>query len=149
MHHQLIRHGQGSRTWSIVLDDGDEINTCLQDFARREVLSATSFTATGMLHNAVLGYFESERHTYRRNVLDQPTQLVSLVGDIALQNGRPRIHMRAVLGGSDGSTVDGHLLEGHVDATMQVVMTEAPVQLHKDYDADAGLALFKHDRRTS
>ncbi|RDS79317.1 DUF296 domain-containing protein [Dyella monticola] len=144
MHHQLIRHGQGSRTWSIVLDAGDEVNTCLQDFARREVLSATRFTAIGTLHDAVLGYFESEKQSYRRDALDQPTQIVSLVGDIALHNGRPRIHIRAVLGNGDGSTVDARLLEGRVKSTMEIVMTEAPVRLHKDYDADAGLALFKH-----
>jgi len=143
MHHQLIRHGQGSRTWSIVLDAGDEVNSCLQDFARREVLSATSFTATGSLHHAVLGYFESEKHSYRRDVLEQPMQIVSLVGDIALHNSRPRIHMRAMLGGSDGTTVDGHLLEGRVKSRMEIVMTEASVRLHKEYDADAGLALFK------
>ncbi|HKT30791.1 PPC domain-containing DNA-binding protein [Dyella sp.] len=143
MQQQLIRHGQGSRTWSIVLDSGEEVNACLEDFARRELLSATSFTASGTLQDAVLGYLDAEKHAYHPRQVAHPTQVLSLVGDIALRNGKPHIRMRAVLGGSDGNTFDGHLLEGHVRKQMEVIMTEAPVQLHKGYDADAGLALFK------
>jgi predicted DNA-binding protein with PD1-like motif len=137
MHHQLIRHRQGSRTWSIVLDAGEEVNACLQEFARREVLNATRFTAAGSLHDAVLG-----QHDTRRHALSQPTQVVSLVGDVDLLDGKPQIRMRAVLGDDEGTSFDGHLLEGHVESTLQIIMTEAPVSLHKDYDADAGLALF-------
>lgn len=143
MQHQLIRHGQGSRTWSITLESGEEVNACLHDFARREVLSPTSFTATGALQDAVLGYLEAEKQDYRRNALDRPMQVVSLIGDVALHNGRPQIRMRAVLGDNDGSTFDGFLLEAHAGHNLEVIMTEAPVQLHKGYDADAGLALFK------
>jgi hypothetical protein len=143
MQQQLIRHGQGSRTWSIVLDRGEEVNACLEDFARREILSATSFTASGTLQDAVLGYLDAEKNACHPRQVAHPTQVLSLAGDIALRNGKPHIRMRAVLGGSDGNTFDGHLLEAHVRQQMEVIMTEAPVQLHKGYDADAGLALFK------
>jgi len=143
MQQQLIRHGQGSRTWAIVLDSSEEVSACLQEFARRELLGTTNFTASGSLQDAVLGYVENDGHAYRRHTLDHPAQVVSLVGDIVLRDGAPQIHMRAVLDAQDGSILDGHLLEGHVGDDLEVIMTEAPVQLHKAYDADAGLALFK------
>lgn len=141
MQQQLIRHGQGSRTWAIVLDSSEEVNACLQEFARRELLGTTSFTASGSLQDAVLGHVK-DGHTHRRT-LAHPAQVVSLVGDIVLRDGTPHIHMRAVLGAQDGSVLDGQLLEGHAGSDLEVIMTEAPVQLHKAYDADAGLALFK------
>jgi len=144
MQQQLIRHGQGSRTWSIVLDEGEDLNACLEDFARREVLGPASFTVSGAFQRAVLGYLDADKHDYRRHALEQPSQVVSLVGDIALRNGKPQIRMRAVLGDDHGATFDGHLLEGHAQQRLEVIMTEAPVPLHKGYDADAGLALFKH-----
>ncbi|GLQ88056.1 PPC domain-containing DNA-binding protein [Dyella flagellata] len=148
MRHQLIRHGHGSRTWSIVLDRGEEVTTCLQEFARREVLGTTRFTATGALQDAVLGFLESNKRYYRRNALDHPTQVVSLAGDIAWHHGKQRIRMRAVLGDDEYALFDGYLLEGHVRQTLEVIMTEAPVQLHKGYDADAGLALHKQTADT-
>jgi uncharacterized protein len=143
MQHQLIRHGQGSRTWAIALESGEEVNACLQEFARHEVLNASSFIATGSLQDAIVGYLEADRHDYRRHTLDRPTQIVSLVGDVTLYNGKPQIHMRVVLGDSQGTLFDGHLQEGHAGVPLEVIMTEAPVPLHKGYDADAGLALFK------
>lgn len=143
MQQQLIRHGQGSRTWSIVLDSGEDVHACLLDFAQRELLSATSFIATGALQDAALGYLDADKHDYQPRRVDRPTQVLSLVGDIALRHGKPQLRMRALLGDSDGSTFDGHLLAGHVRQQMEVIMTEAPVQLHKGYDADAGLTLFK------
>lgn len=148
MQHQLIRHGQGSRTWAIALDDGEEVNACLQEFARREVLKPTSFTAMGSLQDAVLGDPETHQHNHRRNALKHSTQIVSLVGDVTLCDGKPQIAMRAVLGDNYGATFDGPLLEGHAGAALNVIMTEAPVPLHKGYDADAGLALFKTEQES-
>jgi hypothetical protein len=144
MQHQLIRHGQGSRTWSIVLDAGEEVAGCLQAFARAEVLNPTHFTVTGSLQDAVLGHLAPGEHDFRRDPLDHRLQIISLAGDVDLHDSQPRLRMRAVLGDSNGATFDGYLLEGHADAGLEVIMTEAPVQLHKDYDTDAGLALFKH-----
>ncbi|WP_158628852.1 PPC domain-containing DNA-binding protein [Dyella choica] len=143
MQHQLIRHGQGSRTWSIVLDSGEEVNACLEDFARHEVLSATRFTASGSFQDVVLGYLEADQLDRRRDALNHPTQVLSLVGDVDLRDCKPKIRIRVVLGDGNGARFDGQLLEGHVHRQLQVIMTEAPVQLHKDYDADAGIALFK------
>jgi len=144
MQHQLIRHGQGSRTWAIVLDAGDEVASCLQAFARAEVLNPTHFTATGSMQDAVLGQLAPGEHDFRRDPLAHRLQIISLAGDVELHDNQPKLRMRAVLGDSNGETFDGYLLEGHADAGLEVIMTEAPVQLHKDYDTDAGLALFKH-----
>jgi predicted DNA-binding protein with PD1-like motif len=145
MQHQLIRQGQGSRTWSILLDSGEEAHACLEDFARHEILSDTSFTASGSFEHVVLGDLgESNQQDEQRTTIDRPTQVLSLAGDIALESGGPQIRMRAVLGDNQGGTFDGYLLQGRVCERLQIIMTEAPVQLHKGYDADAGLALFKH-----
>lgn len=149
MQHQLIRHGQGSRTWRIVLDGGEELNACLEEFARREILNDSSFTANGSFRHAVLGYLEAgKQDRLRSRTLDRPSQVVSLVGEVAWRNGKPHIDMRAVLGDSDGGTFDGHLLEGRTHQHLEVIMTEAPVSLHKGYDADAGFALFKRQGET-
>ena len=38
--------------------------------------------------------------------------MLSLVGDVAARDGEPALHVHAVLGRSDGSTVGGHLFRG-------------------------------------
>jgi hypothetical protein len=54
-----------------------------------------------------------------------------------------------VLGLSDGTTRGGHLLEGTVFPTLEVVVTETPAQLRKVMRPDIGIALIDLDRSES
>ncbi len=65
-----------------------------------------------------------------------------LAGDVALQDGRPKVHAHAVLGRSDGSTRGGHLHEAHVRPTLEVVLTELPAHLQRTMHDESGLALI-------
>lgn len=55
------------------------------------------------------------------------------------------VHVHAVLGRPDGTTVGGHLLEGRVWPTLETVLTEAPGALRKRIDPETGLALIDLD----
>jgi uncharacterized protein len=54
--------------------------------------------------------------------------------------------MHTVLGLSDGTTRGGHLLEGKVFPTLEVVVTETPAELRKVLRPDIGIALIDLDR---
>jgi predicted DNA-binding protein with PD1-like motif len=54
-----------------------------------------------------------------------------------------------VLGLSDGTTRGGHLLEGLVFPTLEVVVTETPAELRKVMHPDLGIALIELDRSDS
>lgn len=134
----------GQRTYVVVLDTGDEAMASLQAFAKRERVSAAQVTAIGALSRGVLGFFEWERKDYRRIPLEEQVEVVSLLGDIGLDaEGEPALHLHAVLGRSDGSTVGGHLIEAHVRPTLEVIVTESPAHLHRCHDPKTGLALIR------
>ena len=54
-----------------------------------------------------------------------------------------------MLGLSDGTTLGGHLLEGWVFPTLEVIVTEAPARLRKVMRPDLGIALIDLDRSES
>ena len=141
MHYQLI-HQADTRTWAVVLDTGDEANACLLAFAREQHLSAAHLTAIGAFQRAVLGYFDWQSKSYQRNPVANQCEVVSLLGDIALSDGQPKLHMHAVLGLADGRALGGHLLEGHVRPTLEVIVTETPAHLRRRHDPVSGLALI-------
>ncbi|SEI63103.1 PPC domain-containing DNA-binding protein [Frateuria terrea] len=145
MHYQLIDRGD-TRTWAIVLETGDEANACLLAFAREQHLSAAHLTAIGAFQRAVLGYFDWNTKNYKRNPVDDQVEVVSLIGDVALQGDQPKLHMHAVLGQSDGRALGGHLLEGHVRPTLEVIVTESPAHLKRRHDPTSGLALIHLDQ---
>ena len=61
----------------------------------------------------------------------------------------PILHVHVVLGLSDGTTRGGHLLEGQVFPTLEVVVTETPAELRKVMRPDLGIALIDLDRSES
>lgn len=143
MKHELLSGGDGRKTWVVVLDEGDEVGECLLDFARSEHLGGAHFTAIGAFERSVIGYFEWDKREYRHNTFNRQLEVVSLIGDVALQAGQPKLHMHAVLGADNGNALGGHLLEGHVRPTLEVIITESPAHLHREYDKRAGTALIK------
>lgn len=132
----------GDTTYALIFDKGDEVVHELTDFARRERLSAAHFTAIGAFSGVTLGYFDRARKDYRRIRLDEQVEVVALLGDIALDGEEPKVHAHAVVGLPDATTRGGHLLEGHVWPTLELILTEAPRHLRRRHDRETGLALI-------
>lgn len=70
-------------------------------------------------------------------------ELLSLIGDIALKDGKPQVHAHAVVGRRSGAAYGGHLLEARVRPTCELILTESPENLQKRMDPESGLALIK------
>ena len=69
--------------------------------------------------------------------------MLSAIGDVAVaDDGKASLHVHIVLGLSDGSTRGGHLLEGRVRPTLEVLVTETPSKLRRRKRADLGIALI-------
>lgn len=145
--------GGATATYALVLDEGEEAVSALSDWAASRQVSAAQVTAVGAFERAAVGWFDRAAKDYRRVAVEQQCEVLSLLGDIALgesrdgsRPGQPQPHLHAVLGLHDGSTRGGHLLEGVVWPTLEVIVREAPAELRKTYRPDVGLALIDLDR---
>jgi uncharacterized protein len=114
----------------------------LTGFAKEHGLAATHFTAIGAFSQAILGYFERDRKDYTRILVREQVEVLSLVGDIALDKGKPKVHAHAVLGKRNGSAHGGHVLAAEVWPTLEVVLMESPKHLQRRIDPAVGLALI-------
>jgi predicted DNA-binding protein with PD1-like motif len=133
------------RTIALVLDRGDEVMSNLQRFAAEHNLIASRLTAIGAFESATLGYFDWERKEYDRIPVNEQVEVLSLVGDIALDGAKPKVHAHVVLGRRDGSTVGGHLLEARVRPTLEVMLVDSPEYLRRRCDPVSGIALIRID----
>jgi hypothetical protein len=141
MQSRLIQQGE-QRTYALIFETGDEVASALLEFAQRNRLGGSHFTAIGAFSDVTLGYFDWEKKEYLKNPIREQVEVVSLVGDIALQDGEPKVHAHVVVGKRDGSAWGGHLLEAHVRPTLEVILEESPAHLRKTYDPESGLALI-------
>ena len=144
MHWKLLDRGPPA-TYAVVLATGDETIGALQQFVRERKIDTAALTAIGAFEQGVVGYFDWQLKDYRRIPVEEQVEVLSLIGDIAEAKGEPALHIHAVLGRSDGSVVGGHLLEGYVRPTLEVILTEPPAHLRKKKDPETGLALIAID----
>ena len=130
------------KTFAVIFETGDEIISGLTAFAKEHELAASHFTAIGAAQDVTLGYFNWDKKDHQRIPIREQVEVLSLVGDIALEEGEPKVHAHVVVGKSDGTAHGGHLLEAHVRPTLELVVTESPQHMWKKFDPESGLALI-------
>jgi uncharacterized protein len=108
MQSKLLHEANGKRTFAVILQKGDEAMRCLQDFAVKERLGGAQVTAIGAFSSAKLAFFDWETKQYEAIPVGEQVEVASLNGDIAVgPDGKPSVHVHAVLGRRDG------VLRGH------------------------------------
>jgi predicted DNA-binding protein with PD1-like motif len=144
MQAKLLSSDGDGKTYAIIFDTGDEVVSGLLDFARKNQLGGSHFTAIGALHNVAVGYFNWNKKDYKRIPINEQVEVLSLMGDIALDDkGEPKLHAHIVVGKSDGTAHGGHLMEAHVRPTLEVILVESPKHLQRRHDNETGLALIR------
>jgi len=137
-----LLNATGPRTWVLIFDKGDEPVAGLTAFAKAQKLGAAHFTAIGAFSDVTLGYLDRAKRDYKKIPLHEQVEVLSLLGDVALDKGEPKVHAHVVVGRADGEARGGHLLEAHVWPTLEVVLVESPRHLRKRHDPETGLALI-------
>ncbi|MGK5533829.1 PPC domain-containing DNA-binding protein [Streptomyces sp. URMC 129] len=145
MKSRLVSEVDGLRTFVLVMDKEDEAVERLTAFSREHRVTGAGLTGVGACRDATLGYFDAERKEYLDIPVGGQSEVLSLIGDIADDDGRPALHAHVVLGHRDGSTAGGHLQRLTVWPTLELVITETPAHLRKRVDPDVGLALIALD----
>jgi predicted DNA-binding protein with PD1-like motif len=138
----LIDERDGLRTFVLVLATGDEPIKTLTSFAVEQRLGGSHFTAIGAFSRAVVAYFDWSAKQYNPMAIEEQTEVLSLVGDITLENAKPKVHAHAVLGKANATAHGGHLIEATVRPTLEIVVTELPRHLYRRFDPESGLALI-------
>ena len=144
----LLDERGGLRTYAVVLGTGDEAIAALTEFAANHHLQGSHFTAIGAFSRVVVAYFDWPSKAYRSLRIDSQVEVLSFVGDISIERDKPKVHAHVVVGKSDATAHGGHLVEGMVRPTLEIVVTETPRHLRRRFDPESGLALIDPTSRT-
>jgi predicted DNA-binding protein with PD1-like motif len=138
----MLHEHEGLRTFAVVLASGDKAMAELTSFAAARQLKATQFTAIGAFSRVVVAYFDWTTKKYREIPIDEQVEVLSLVGDITLEKGNPKVHAHVVVSKADATAHGGHLVEGYVRPTLEIVLIETPRHLGRRFDPESGLTLI-------
>jgi predicted DNA-binding protein with PD1-like motif len=138
-----VLHADGARTIAVVFETGEEPMQGLLHLAKSERLTAGHFTAIGAFEDVTLGYFDWARKDYARIAIQEQVEVLSLVGDVALEGSVPKVHAHVVVGKRDGTAHGGHLLQARVRPTLEVILIQPPGHLRRRFDPRSKLALIE------
>jgi uncharacterized protein len=138
----LLRR-EPERAWILVFETGDPVAETLVSFAKEEGIRGARVEGIGALHDVSLGFYRGDRRDYERFALDEELELLSLLGNLSIADGEPRVHAHVVVGRAGGSALGGHLFEGRVGPTLEAFVTEVPVELRREMAEEVGLPLLR------
>ena len=137
----LLNSGEAP-AYLLVFHTGQEVMKGLLAFAKKYDLVAGHLTGIGAISGAEIGYFDPEKNAYLHHREDGQAELLSLAGNLALNNNEPFFHIHVALGLRDGAARGGHLFEATVRPTIELVLTTSPRPVRREIDHDTGLPLL-------
>jgi predicted DNA-binding protein with PD1-like motif len=123
----------------IRLFPNENIHEKLEEICRKYQLNtAVVISGIGQLKDFKLGYFK-EKGNYIPQHFKTPHELLSLAGNICREKSEYKFHLHAVLGNVKKETVGGHLIEGFVEVTNEIVLLQTDLRIKRKLEKDTGL----------
>ncbi len=137
-----LLNDNGQKTFALILDTGDEVASCITRFAKEQEIASAQFTGIGAFRRATLGFFDIAEKEYKKIEVREQTEVLSLLGDVALYKGEQKLHAHVVLGKRDGTAHGGHLIEAIARPTLEIILTESPGYLKRKMNEETGIPLI-------
>jgi predicted DNA-binding protein with PD1-like motif len=126
----------------VVLERGEEVVKSLTDFVKENNIEGGEIYGIGGVKDVVLGFFDTTKKEYLKRRFKGNFELVSLVGNVSLLEGKPFLHLHSAVSGSDFALFGGHLFEATISVTGEFYFRIQPKVVRK-FDSDIGLNLIK------
>jgi predicted DNA-binding protein with PD1-like motif len=122
---------------------GDEIHSSLAEVARREGVSGGWFSGIGAASAVELGYYDLERKDYDRTKIAGDVEIASASGSLGLVDGKPFVHLHAVVSDRQCVPRAGHLFSAVTAATLEFVLFVAEESIERTRDETTELNLWR------
>jgi uncharacterized protein len=120
-----------AHVFEVRFSTGDEILSGLYDLVAKHGITSGHITGIGGLApGALLGWGDPEIGGFKKIEIEDKTEIVSLIGDIALRNGEPYVHVHMIVGSQDGSTKAGHLIEARIAPVGELTVVATSMAAH-------------------
>ncbi|ELZ87194.1 polA operon protein (DNA-binding protein) [Haloferax elongans ATCC BAA-1513] len=124
------------------LEHGADWREEIEEFCARKDIDSAWFNAMGAVQDAELWFYDQNTQEYQSVTFDEPLEVASCVGNVALLDGEPFAHTHAVLSRRSGQSLAGHLNAGTVFAgELYLRAFEEPLEREHDDVTDLDLWL--------
>lgn len=126
----------------IRLDRGEKVIESIKGFCTKNNIKCGYFFGIGALDEVELAHYIVDNKKYTSKVFKQPLEITNLIGNITNMDKGVYLHCHITLGGKDMKAISGHLKEGKIAATCEIILTKLDMKINRKYDAFIGLNLL-------
>ena len=120
----------------------EEIISSLKQVAQNYKVKGAFFFGLGVGQDLVLGYYDSHKKIYVKRAFEGEYEFTSFAGNIALFKKEIIIHCHVTISDYQFHAFGGHLFQGTVPATCEIMIFPFKRILKRKKDCTTGLALF-------
>lgn len=131
-----------SNKYLIRLVKGEEINGSIKKFCEKLKINNAEIVGLGSIKNPTLAHYRVDTKKYKEKVLKGIFELTSLIGTVALFEKEPLIHTHITISDEKMRSFGGHLVNGCVSATGEIILTTFESSHTKSHDKEIGLKLW-------
>ena len=125
------------------LPKGADLLEALTALCEETNITKAQLQCIGALEGATLGYYLQKEREYISYDVKEHVEIVAGMGNIALKDGKPFVHLHLTRSRKDGSCIGGHAMPGIPIFVCEYIITPLPGEpLHRAYDDDTGLILL-------
>lgn len=129
-------------TYFIRLERGEKIIGTLKSFCSKNKIKCGYFFGIGALGEVELAHYIVENKKYTSKMLKQPMEIINLSGNITAMENEVHIHCHITLGDEEMKSICGHLKEGVISATCEIILVKLNSDISRKYDDNIGLNLL-------
>jgi predicted DNA-binding protein with PD1-like motif len=139
----MVRCVEASGCLIANFDQGRDLLGEITDTCKRREISLGRVEALGAVERARFGFYDQRAHEYNYISVDEPLELVKLVGNISIRDHMPFVHAHVVFTDKIGRAYGGHLAFGTTIFVCECVIQKlVGPTLEREWDESTGLFLW-------
>ncbi|MDR1409138.1 MAG: DUF296 domain-containing protein [Oscillospiraceae bacterium] len=132
-----------AESYVVRLEIGDDLIQSLLDLAATEDVHTAEISGLGASKSVTVGIFDPAAKSYRSVHSTEFLEAVSFTGNLTRQDGKPYLHIHALLANPvTGTFLAGHLNELLVGATAEIFVRTLPGDVNRRVCPDTGLNIM-------
>ena len=130
-------------TYFIRLERGEKIIETLKNFCTKNNIKCGYFFGLGALGEVELAHYIVENKKYTSKTYKQPLEIVNMTGNITTMSNEVYLHCHITLSDEKMKAIAGHLKEGTITATCEIIMVKLNANVNRKFDKFIGLNLLE------
>jgi len=136
------------KTYFIKLERGEKIIDSIKDFCAKNKIRLGYFSGIGALDKVELAHYTVENKKYTSKIFKEPLEITNLIGNITTMDDEVYLHCHITLGNEKMKSIAGHLVEGKISATCEIVLVSLDDKISRKHDDFIGLNLLDMSKTT-